>query len=62
MLLLSGCTHFVLSNSTFGWWAAWLSGAPGKNIIVPEPWYNDPSMRHIHPAPDSWLRFKKTHP
>jgi hypothetical protein len=60
MTLLSYCSFFVLSNSSFSWWAAWLSGTVGENIIVPDPWYNDPAMRHIHPAPITWLRHKKS--
>ncbi len=27
--------NFVLSNSTFAWWGAWLSGAPGARIFAP---------------------------
>jgi hypothetical protein len=28
---------FVISNSTFSWWGAWLSGS--KDIVYPKPWY-----------------------
>lgn len=27
--------NFVLSNSTFAWWGAWLSGVPGSRILAP---------------------------
>jgi len=27
--------NFVLSNSTFAWWGAWLSGAPGSRVFAP---------------------------
>ena len=29
---------FVLSNSTFGWWAAALSGVSPTKIVAPKPW------------------------
>ena len=32
---------FVLSNSTFGWWAAWLSNCDGKNIVYPSNWFGN---------------------
>lgn len=31
--LMTNCTHFVLANSTYSWWAAWL-GTFGKESIV----------------------------
>ncbi len=30
MRLMSLCKHFILTWSTFGWWAAWLGNAPEK--------------------------------
>ena len=36
--LMQQCSHFVLSNSTFSWWAAYLAENPDKIITVPEKW------------------------
>ena len=34
-------THYVLSNSTFGWWSAFLSHNPSPKVYVPDPWFQD---------------------
>jgi hypothetical protein len=36
------CKSFVISNSSFGWWAAWLSTSANKSIVVPSPWFTTP--------------------
>lgn len=41
--------NFVLSNSTFAWWGAWLSGAPGARIFAP-PVYDFWDNLDIYPA------------
>lgn len=46
-------TGYVLSNSTFGWWAAFLSTTENPPVIVPKPWFvalEDPVDLNL----DSW--------
>lgn len=40
MRLMSHCKHGILANSTYSWWAAWLSnnGGRGQTFIAPSPW------------------------
>jgi hypothetical protein len=48
---------FILSNSTFGWWGAFLSRTENANVVVPNKWFKgirDP----IDLCPDTWIRSK----
>lgn len=40
LYLMSQCEHFVLSNSTFSWWAQYLSFRTGNIVIAPSQWRN----------------------
>lgn len=57
MQLMSLCRHHIIANSSYSWWAAWLSEEEGTIIIAPEKWLvteSDWSTDHI--VPDRWIR------
>lgn len=53
--LMSRCKHFIIANSTFSWWAAWLSTYERKSVVAPRKWFadNEQASRRILPA--AWM-------
>ena len=39
--LMYNCKHFIISNSSFSWWAQYLSANENKIVISPNIWYKD---------------------
>jgi len=54
--LMAACSGFVIPNSTFGWWGAWLSGAPGHLVVAPKNWFADNTIDTSDLIPESWVR------
>lgn len=54
--LMSRCTHHVIANSTFSWWAAWLSPAQKKQVFAPAKWETRGIIDMNSFVPTQWLR------
>jgi len=55
--LMAACRHFVIANSSFSWWAAWLSRQPEseKLVIAPRRWFLVPDV-NLDRTPPAWVR------
>lgn len=42
MALMARCQHFIMSNSTYSWWAVYLGRNEDSVIIAPRLWLRDP--------------------
>ncbi len=44
LLLMSRCCGNIISNSGFGWTAAWINGNPDRKVIAPRLWVRDVTL------------------
>ena len=53
--LMTLCQHFIVANSSFSWWAAWLGSRAGKRVVRPSPWFQLPALRSADLCPPDWI-------
>lgn len=54
LMVMASCKHFIIVNSTYQWWGAWLSKKPEKIVIAPEKWFSDDKPIDI--VPPGWIK------
>lgn len=56
LFLMKSCKNFLIPNSSFSWWAAWLSNSKDKIVVVPKQWFSDKNINSDDLIPKEWIR------
>ena len=60
LCLMSLCDDFIIANSSYSWWAAWLSTNKDKKVIAPVQWFGTKGYTKDHDTkdiiPETWTR------
>lgn len=55
MMRMSRCDHFIISNSSYSWWAAFLAEGEGKQVVAPDHWLVGQPTAPMGVCPPGWL-------
>ena len=53
---MSQCRHFIIANSSFSCWGAWLSTNEKKIVVAPRQWFRSSENDTRDIVPEGWTR------
>ena len=60
LCLLTLCEDYIIANSSFSWWGAWLSQNPNAKVVAPKRWFGTTGYTAKNNTedlvPDRWIR------
>lgn len=56
LYLMTCFKNFIIPNSSFAWWGAWLSNHENKIIMAPKKWSGLVDEKFIEIVPSNWIR------
>ena len=56
LALMMRCKHFVIANSSFSWWGAWLSDNQSKRVVAPKKWFESSETCIDDLIPKTWMK------
>lgn len=54
LTLMSRCKHFLIPNSSFAWWAAWMNTSASKTVVCPKNWFDAAKIDDV--ILPTWIR------
>lgn len=55
LAIMGMCKHFIIGNTSFGWWAQYLSNNQNKIVIAPDHWYRKEGLNKVcHIYQQNW--------
>lgn len=54
--LMASCNHYIMSASSFSWWAVWLSNKKEAKVVVPKKWFLDEDVDVSDLVNENWIK------